>query len=102
MPRIIEDDLVSESEFENVPLEQAINDSFKDLQAGLNELQVALFAIIDHDVIDHEHYGLCYESAVSFVELSKELLSIVKSFKPTGFKPNKLTSTNIADASLNY
>ena len=45
MPKAIEDDLVSESEYENVPLEQAINESFRDLQAGLNELQVSL---IDH------------------------------------------------------
>ena len=101
MPKAIEDDLVSESEYENVPLEQAINESFRDLQAGLNELQVGLFALIDHDLIDHEHYGLCYESATSFVELAKELVSIVKSFRPTGFKPSKLTSTNITEAGLN-
>ena len=101
MPKAIEDDLVSESEYENVPLEQAINESFRDLQAGLNELQVGLFSLIDHDVIDLEHYGLCYESAVSFVELSKELLSIVKSFKPTGFRPQKLTARNITEAGLN-
>ena len=56
MPKAIEDDLVSESEYENVPLEQAINESFGDLQAGLNELQVGLFSLFDHDIMDLEHY----------------------------------------------
>lgn len=89
------DDLVSESSYNDIPLEQAINDCVKDLQEGLNNLHCALVALITHDNISHEEYGEIYFLSREYVDISKEMVSIVKSFKPAGFKPSKLTEDTI-------
>lgn len=91
MPKDIDLDCVSESSYNDIPLEQAINDCVKDLQEGLNNLQSALIALITHDEISHEEYAEIYFLSREFVDISKEMVSIVKSFKPAGFKPGKIT-----------
>ena len=92
----VEADLVSESSYNDVPLEQAINDCVKDLQEGLNNLHCALVALITHDEISHEEYGEIYFLSREYVDISKEMVAIVKSFKPTGFKASKLNEDTIA------
>ena len=90
MPKEVDLDCVSESSYNDIPLEQAINDCVKDLQEGLNNLQLALIALITHDEISHEEYGEIYFLSREFVDISKEMVSIVKSFKPAGFKAPKI------------
>lgn len=90
-PKEIEPDLVSESSYHDIPLEQAICDCVKDLQQGLNNTEQSLLAIISHDEITHEEYGECYYLVREFMDIARELLDIVKSFKPRGFKAHKLT-----------
>jgi hypothetical protein len=82
----IDPDLVSESEYNDIPLADAINQSMRDLQASLNNIQVALLAIIDVDEISVEAYAPAWELANDLIALTKELKDIVKSFKPKGFK----------------
>jgi hypothetical protein len=95
-PKQIDLDCVSESSYNDIPLEQAINDCVKDLQEGLNNLQSALIALITHDEISHEEYGEIYFLSREFVDISKEMVSIVKSFKPAGFKAPKLAEDLIS------
>ena len=95
MSRQIEPDLISESSYNDIPLEQAITDCVRDLQQGLNNTQQSLLAIIAHDEISHEEYGECYYLVREFMDIAKELLDIVKSFKPKGFKVIKLTEDDI-------
>jgi hypothetical protein len=83
-------DCVSESSYNDVPLEQAINDCVKDLQEGLNNLHCSLVALITHDEISHEEYGEIYFLSREYVDIAKEMVSIVKSFKPAGFRQAKL------------
>lgn len=87
----IEPDLVSESSYQDEPLEVAITNCIKDLQSGLNNTQQALLALICHDEISHEEYGECYYLVREFNDVGKELLDIVKSFKPRGWKQIKVT-----------
>ena len=94
-PKEVEPDLVSESSYNDIPLEQAINDAVKDLQEGLNNLQMALISLISHDEISHEEYGEVYYLSREYVDISKELVNIVKSFKPTGWKAPKLNVDTI-------
>lgn len=93
----IEPDLVSDSTYNDIPLEQAIRDSVKDLQEGLNNLQMSLISLISHDEITCEEYGEVYYLSREYVDISKELVAIVKSFKPKGFKVVKLTEDTIAN-----
>lgn len=95
-PKEVEPDLVSESSYNDIPLEQAICDCIKDLQQGLNNTQQSLLSIIAHDEISHEEYGQCYYLVREFMDIAKELLDIVKSFKPKGFKAHKLTEDTVA------
>ena len=69
------------------PLEQAIRECIRDLQGSLNNLEQGLIRIVDHDEINHDDYGNVYSLSNEFIDLAKELKDIVKSFKPTGFKP---------------
>jgi hypothetical protein len=85
--KVIEPDLVSESEYGDVPLEQAIRGCIRDLQSSLNNLEQGLINIVDHDEINHGEYGKVYALSNEFIDLAKELKDIVKSFKPAGFKP---------------
>jgi hypothetical protein len=88
MPKkVIEPDLVSESEYGDVPLEQAIRECIRDLQGSLNNLEHGLITIVDHDEINHDEYGLVFSLSNELIDLAKELKDIVKSFKPAGFKP---------------
>ena len=53
MPKkVIEDDLVSESSYGDMPLEEAIRGIVRDLQGSINNLEQGLITIVDHDVID--------------------------------------------------
>lgn len=79
-------DLISESDYGDIPLEIAIKDSIRDLQASLNNIQMGLLNIIDDDIIQIEQYAPVWSSANELIYLSKELKDIVKSFKPKGFK----------------
>jgi len=94
-PKEIEPDLVSDSTYNDIPLEQAIRDSIKDLQEGLNNLQMSLLSLVSHDEITHEEYGEVYYLSREYVDISKELVTIVKSFKPKGFKAVKLNEDTI-------
>jgi hypothetical protein len=85
--KVIEPDLVSESEYGNVPLEQAIRDCVRDLQGALNNLEHGLITIVDHDEINHGEYGTVFSLSNELIDLAKELKDIVKSFSPSGFKP---------------
>ena len=85
--KVIEPDLVSESEYGDVPLEQAIRECVRDLQGSLNNLENGLITIVDHDEINHDEYGLVFNLSNELIDLAKELKDIVKSFKPAGFKP---------------
>lgn len=88
MPKkVIEPDLVSESDYGDIPLEQAIRGCVRDLQGSLNNLEQGLIRIVDHDEINHDDYGNVYALSNEFIDLAKELKDIVKSFKPSGFKP---------------
>ena len=95
-PKQIDLDCVSESSYNDIPLEQAICECVRDLQQGLNNTQQSLLAIIAHDEISHEEYGECYFLVREFMDIAKELLDIVKSFKPKGFKAHKLTEDTVA------
>ena len=88
-------DCVSESSYNDIPLEQAINDCVKDLQEGLNNLHCGLTALICHDEISHQEYGEIYYLSREYVDIAKEMVSIVKSFKPAGFKAPKLNMDEI-------
>jgi len=92
MPKEVDVDCVSESSYNDIPLEQAIRETVKDLQSGLNELESALIALIYHDEIDHVQYGQIYYLSREYVDISKELVNIVKSFKPAGWKAPKLNA----------
>jgi hypothetical protein len=85
--KVIEPDLVSESEYGDVPLEQAIRECVRDLQGALNNLEQGLITIVDHDEINHGEYGTVFSLSNELIDLAKELKEIVKSFKPAGFKP---------------
>lgn len=98
--KIQEPDLVSESSYNDIPLEQAINDSVKDLQEGLNNLQMALINLITHDEITNEEFSEVYYLSREYVDISKELVNIVKSFKPTGWRIPKLTPDIIAQQQI--
>lgn len=99
--KIQEADLVSESSYNDIPLEQAINDSVKDLQEGLNNLQMALINLITHDEITNEEFSEVYYLSREYVDISKELVNIVKSFKPAGWRQPKLTPDIIAQQQIN-
>jgi len=87
MPKkVIEDDLVSESSYGDMPLEEAIRGIIRDLQGSINNLEQGLITIVDHDVIDHNEYSLCFSLTNELIDLGKELKDIVKSFKPVGWK----------------
>lgn len=92
MPKEVDVDCVSESSYNDIPLETAIRETVKDLQSGLNELESALLAMIYHDEISHEAYGQIYYLSREYVDISKELVNIVKSFKPAGWKAPKLNA----------
>ena len=79
-------DLVSESEYGDIPLDQAINQSIRELQDGLNNLQQSLLTIIDHDIITADEWTLAWETVNEFNLVAKELKLIIKSFKPAGCK----------------
>jgi len=95
-PKQQELDCVSESSYNDIPLEQAINDCVKDLQEGLNNLHCGLTALITHDEISHEEYAEIYYLSREYVDIAKEMVAIVKSFKPAGFRPAKLNEDTIA------
>ena len=86
MSKNFAEDLVSESEYGDIPLDEAIKTSVKDIQNALNNIEQHLLSLIDHDVITHEEYRPCWELSNDMVDLAKELKCIVKSFKPKGFK----------------
>jgi hypothetical protein len=92
MPKEVDVDCVSESSYNDIPLETAIRETVKDLQSGLNELESALLSMIYHDEISHEAYGQIYYLSREYVDISKELVNIVKSFKPAGWKAPKLNA----------
>jgi len=95
MPKEVDVDCVSESSYNDIPLEQCIRETVKDLQTGLNELESALIALIYHDEIEHEAYGQIYYLSREYVDISKELVNIVKSFKPAGWKAPKITMDDV-------
>lgn len=97
----VEPDLVSESSYNDIPLEDAIRESVKDLQEGLNNLQMALLSLINQDEISNEAYGEVYYLSREYVDISKELVNIVKSFKPTGWKAPKLNLDTIQQQQIN-
>ena len=86
MSKVKDADLVSESDYGDIPLDQAIRESIKDLQSSLNNIELGLLQIIDGDVISVDHYAPVWSSANELIYLAKELKDIVKSFKPQGFK----------------
>ena len=77
--------LMSESEFEGEDLGDAIRASCRDIQQGLCNVEKSLLDLIDNDVISLERFSSCYELSTELIILSKELLEILKEFKPAGF-----------------
>lgn len=93
MPK--EEKLVSESEYEGESLEDAIRASVRDIQEGLCNVEKAMLDLISEDVITIERFTPCYELSNELIILSKELLEILKEFKPAGFaKARKEMSKN--------
>lgn len=86
MPTVDNSDLVSESDYGDIPLDQAIKESIRDLQSSLNNIEQGLLAIIDHDVIEVNEYAVVWDLGCDMQVLAKELKNIIKSFKPKGFK----------------
>lgn len=82
----IEADLVSESDYDGEPLDVVIKRTIGEFQGALNNVQLGLLTIIDHDEITVQEYGPVWELSNDLIALSKELKDIVKSFKPAGFK----------------
>lgn len=80
-----EDKLVSESEYEGESLEDAIRGSIRDIQQGLCNVEKSMLDLIAEDVITIERYTPAYELANELIILSKELLEIMKEFKPSNF-----------------
>ncbi len=83
MPK--EEKLVSESEYEGESLEDAIRASIRDIQEGLCNVEKSMIDLIGQDVITIERFTPCYELSNELIILSKELLEILKEFKPAGF-----------------
>lgn len=89
-------DLVSESNYGDVPLETVIRETMIDLQNALNHVEVHLLKLISHDEITITDYTPIWALSVDLIDLAKELKNIVKSFKPKGFKA-KLTSVALEE-----
>ena len=95
-PKEKELDCVSESSYNDIPLSQAIDECVRDLQEGLNNLHCGLTALICHDEITHEEYGEIYFLSREYQDIAKEMVAIVKSFKPAGWKQPKISEDDIA------
>jgi hypothetical protein len=67
MPKEPEPTLVSESEYDDMSLGEAISISINDIRAGLINVEKALLDFVDMDEITVERYTPCYE-------LSNELI----------------------------
>jgi len=80
-----EEKLVSESEYEGESLEDAIRASIRDIQTGLINVEKSMIDLISEDVITIERYTPCYELSAELIILTKELLEILKEFRPQGF-----------------
>lgn len=89
MPKQQEDKLLSESEFGDMSMEDAIKSSIRDIQAGLVNVEKALLDLIDEDVITMERFLPCYELSNELIVLSKELMEILKELKPSGFNKQR-------------
>ena len=77
-------DLISESEYNDMPLDAAIKQSISNIQEGLNNVQQHLLHMIDHDEITVDEWEYGYAMGLELIDLSKELKDIMKSFKPAG------------------
>ena len=80
-----EDKLLSESEYGDVSMEEAIRTSIRDISTGLVNVEKALLDLIDMDVITMERFMPSYELSAELIVLAKELMEILKELKPAGF-----------------
>lgn len=80
-----EDKLLSESEYGDMSMEEAIRGSIRDIQQGLINVEKSLLDLIEMDVITMERFMPCYELSNELIVLSKELMEILKELKPSGF-----------------
>lgn len=80
-----EDKLLSESEYGDMSMDEAIRGSVRDITAGLINTEKALLDLIDMDVITMERFMPCYELSNELIVLTKELMEILKELRPAGF-----------------
>ena len=74
---------VAESDYEGQPLEDALKESIRDIQEGLNIIQSKLLLLIDQDIVDPVLYLSIQEQNQLLLNLVKELIMIVKEVKPS-------------------
>lgn len=76
------DILMSESEYEGELLSDAIKQSIRDIQTGLNMTESKLLMLIDQDIIDPVLWLSINDCNVLLLNLVKELIMICKEVKP--------------------
>ena len=80
-----ENKFVSDSEHGDMPLDEAIRMSIRDIQTGLCNVEKSLLDLIGDDEITIERFSPCYELSNELIILSKELMEILKEIPPANF-----------------
>jgi hypothetical protein len=73
--------MISESEIEHV--DKLLKDSIKDIQQGLCNVEMCIMRMIEKDEIDAELWLASHECNVILLNLTKELIEILKEIKPS-------------------
>jgi hypothetical protein len=74
---------IAESDYEGQPLDEAIKESIRDIQNGINIIESKLLLLIDQDIVDPMLYLSIQEQNQMLLNLVKELIMIVKEVKPS-------------------
>ena len=75
--------MISESEIDGEHVDKLLKDSIKDIQQGLCNVEMCIMRMIEKDEIDAELWLASHECNVTLLNLTKELIEIMKEIKPS-------------------
>ena len=75
--------MISESEIDGEHVDKLLKDSIKDIQQGLCNVEMCIMRMIEKDEIDAELWLASHECNVILLNLTKELIEILKEIKPS-------------------
>jgi hypothetical protein len=87
---------ISESEIDGESVEECLKNSIKNIQDGLNHVQMHMMKMIESDTIDCDQWTASHMVNIELKNLVLELIAICKEIRPKSFKALKVSREKIA------